>query len=410
MKIGKTERKLGVAIIGNGMLTVAGFIALLLVGRYLGKEALGIYTFFLSIVMISSFVGGLGLADTITKLIAIDNKNKQLATKFLKIIFISSIIIVCIIRWISNIYNLTPDINWFWLFVALQAIGSAMLAIPGSILRALNKITIYFKIYLLIRIFFVITIIGVIISGSSISTILLLQGISVVLILIFVLYWFISKKHISLSATVTAPKNKIYLNMMLIAVSFYAIYNIDKIAIKYILDFTELGLFSAYASVINSIRLIAPAFPFILLPAAAKNKYQLGKSLKKLSMFLIPLMLAVSFGGYFVVPIIYGSEYVAPLKLPILIGISSALLVVYALIAGIFAGECKETRFKSLILIADALTSTLLNIALNIYLLKNLGMIGSPIATSIIIILKIIILSFGYSKLKNDTNNNSNKR
>jgi O-antigen/teichoic acid export membrane protein len=400
MKIGKTERKIGVAIIGNGLLTIFGFVALLLVGRYLGKEALGIYSFFLSIVMVTSFVGGLGLADTITKLIAIDNKNKQLTIKFLKIIFISSIITILLLRTISNRYNLTPDINWFWLFVLLQGVASAMLTIPGSILRALNKITTYFKIYLFIRITFVISIIATIIYGLGTATILLVHSVSVIAVLLAVIYWFISKNEINLTSTVATPKNKIYLNMLLIAISFYAMYNLDKIAIKYVLNFAELGLFSAYASIVNSIRLIAPAFPFILLPAAAKNKYKLIKSMKKLSILLIPLMLAVSFGGYFIVPIIYGLEYVAPIKLPILMGISSALLVVYALIAGIFAGECKETRFKSLILIADALTSTVLNIALNIYLLKNLGMIGSPIATSIIIGLKIIIILFGYMKLK----------
>jgi len=222
----------------------------------------------------------------------------------------------------------------------------------------------------------------------------------IVLVILMITLPLLKKKGYIKSTLDKLPKNQMYFNMFLMALSFNAMYNIDKIAIKYVLDFSQLGLFSAYASVVNSIRLIAPAFPFILIPAAAQTKYNIKKSLQKTLFFLIPLASSIVVGSYLFVPILYGAEFSAEFLLPALIAIPSSLLVVYALLIGIFVGECKESKFKRKILTIDFLTSTIFNLVLNIYFIKLFGILGSPIATAIILSFKIMLILFGYNKIK----------
>jgi O-antigen/teichoic acid export membrane protein len=390
-QIGKTSTKLTMSIFGNVILAMLGFTAIFLVGRFLGKEALGVYSFFLSIMMLAGTIGNLGLGDTLSKLIAIDLKNKNLAPRFLKRSIISATITVIIFKVILDYYHITPNINKFWLIVLMHIMGVITLSILTNIWRSQGKIIKYFKTYIALRILFVSSIILTIFWAIDIFYILLMHSLSILLIAIYTRSKFKFSK--------AKPKTKFFrmsVNMLFMSLSFYAIYSIDKIAIRYVLDFAQLGLFSAYASIVNVIRLIAPAFPFILIPAATKNKYSVRKSVIKTLFFLLPLSAFVVVGAYVFVPILYGTSYEMNFMFPLLLAIPASLLIIYSLLCSIFVGRYKEDFTKTKILGMDLFVSTILNLGVNIYFIKLFGILGSPIATSLILLLKISIIISGY--------------
>ena len=65
-----------------------------------------------------------------------------------------------------------------------------------------------------------------------------------------------------------------------------------------------------------------------------------------------------------------------------------------------FAGENLFSKFYLVLIIVDVLLSLLLSIALSIYLVRLYGIIGAPIAISIVLLLKILLNVYGIKKLR----------
>ena len=185
----------------------------------------------------------------------------------------------------------------------------------------------------------------------------------------------------------------------------HSMYHIDRISINYVLDFAQLGYFSAYSNFINILRIGAFTIPFVMITKSSRQKYMPFKSIKKLLILLLPIALLIGLITPFIVPFLYGSEFVdINYYLIWSMVVSSALLVIYSLINSIFLGEHTSNKTTNIILGFDAFLSICVNLILNVILISNFGLIGAPVATAIVLLGKIFLNLFGlkFSRSRQD--------
>jgi O-antigen/teichoic acid export membrane protein len=132
---------------------------------------------------------------------------------------------------------------------------------------------------------------------------------------------------------------------------------------------------------------------------AAVSNYKIKKSLFKILIVIIPFAIFVLAASYVIVPLLYGANY-KDLYLPIALVISSTLLVIYSYFNSIFVGENEPNKKYLTIISIDFFLSLILNTFLNILFIKKYGIIGAPIATSIVIVLKILLNMYAIKKLR----------
>ena len=146
---------------------------------------------------------------------------------------------------------------------------------------------------------------------------------------------------------------------------------------------------------------MAASLPIVLVPSAAIFQYKIKKSFGKLLIFLIPFAMIIGGLSFLVVPLFYGAGFNLDTPwLPWILVISSSLLVIYTFFNSIYVGENKIKKRDMKILGIDAALSIFLNIFLNIIFIKTYGVIGAPIATSIVLLLKIILMFYGLKLMR----------
>jgi O-antigen/teichoic acid export membrane protein len=399
-KLGETSTHLFKTFFVYGFIALTMIIIKVLIARLYGQEELGIFTYFFSLVSFIFLFTSFGLPEAITQTIVKEpSKLKSVLKYFFPLVLLTTAFFTTLTLIITYFTNLNPSIPYFGIAFVVYLIFYTLFHTTYSILRGFKKF-VDASIYSLIsRIFFIAFIITAFLL--SMKFIYVLLGLSLALLIATIFSLPKIKKLIVKEETEIYFKKFIYLSfsLFLMQVGFYSLRFLSEIIIGYLVDFNSLGLYSAYGSITNVIRLVASVFPVVVLPMAVINKYKLKDSLKKILKILIPFSFVVLVLTYFLVPILYGPQYKTT-YLPIALVISSTLLVIYAYINSVFVGENKFSKFYLKIIGFDFFLSLIINTALNIYFILKIGLIGAPIATAITIILKIILNSYGIKKLR----------
>ncbi len=209
------------------------------------------------------------------------------------------------------------------------------------------------------------------------------------------------KEKINKCSSELNSKELIYLafSLFLTQAGFYLLRETDLVVIPYLVDFKSLGVYSAHSSFSNIIRLIAYVFPVVMLPMAAVKNYKLKESLLKITKITVPFSLLVILATYIFVPVLYGKEYQNYL-LPIVLVISSSLMIIYSFINSIFVGENKFSKFYLAVIGADFSLSLIAHTLLTIYFINLWGIIGAPLATIVAISLKIVVNYIALRRLR----------
>ena len=126
---------------------------------------------------------------------------------------------------------------------------------------------------------------------------------------------------------------------------------------------------------------------------------------------LLPFSIVFLIGNYSLIPLLYGSEYQAT-YLPIALVISSMILNIYSYFNSIFVGENSHSSFFIRILWLDFFLSLIVNTLLNFLFVWYWGIIGAPIATSLVVAMKIALNIYGIQKLRlrNSSGNSSENK
>ncbi len=400
--IGETSTK--ILSVGSLQLaiTLIGLLTTIFVGRYFGPEMLGAYSYFFGLVNIIPIISMLGLNLYLAKTISNNHKIiKDSIYKSIKIVTVLNLILLPVVYLITK--NLNPDINYFFLYIAMQVIIGGVLTIITASLNGLKKFFTSINLYLSNRIIYLTIIIIAYLFAFTDQIIFAAFPISVAVILLISIFIIKPTLHDNNEKTTYKELLNSSFSFYLLALSTTSFIFIDRLAIKWILSLNELGHFTAYSSTVNILRLLVGIFPLVIIPLSVQKNYAIKKSLTKILLFILPLALILSFSSPYLVQLLYGTMYSFDTYLSFALSFSAVLLLIYSFLSSIFLGEKNINKFKMSIMSIDAFLSIPINILLNIVFLLKFGLIGSPIATSIILIFKILIISVAIKLDRNST-------
>ena len=397
---GETSKHLIKTYIVYGFIALSMIIIKVLIARLFGQEELGVFTYFFSVVSLAFLFSSFGLAEAVAQVIIKDKKKLHSSIHWLihyavPFTIFFGLIAVVLLR--NTGFN--PGIKWFDLAVIVYLVVYLFNYTTYSILRGYKRFATASLYSLVNRILLIIFIVTLFFMQSMFVNVLF--GMSLALLISGLIAIPHIKKLTPKEQIVVNRKKFFYiaLSLFLVQTSFYSLRFVDALMIKYIVNFTQLGLYSAYSSVTNVIRLVAYVFPAVIVPLAAVSSYKLKKSFKKLMIFLLPFSVLVLIGTFIIVPLFYGASYKAT-YLPIALVIASSLLIIYAYFNAVFAGENSFSKSYVTILIIDLFLSLVMNIGLNYWMIQKWGIIGAPIATSVTIVFKILLNLYGIRKLR----------
>ncbi|MBT5740046.1 oligosaccharide flippase family protein [Candidatus Woesearchaeota archaeon] len=398
---GETRSHLFKTFFVYGFISLSIIIIKILIARLYGQVELGIFTFFFSLVSLVFLFTSFGIPEALTqKIIRNSDQTKHYLKKAIFAIIPPTIIFLVTSTMIVSKTSLSPNIQHFnWAFI-VYIVAYTLHYFTYSIMRGQKKFVTASIFSLINRISVIILIIILATTPTKFIVVLFSFSVALIIATLASLPFIKIKKN----AIKNLPEsNKVFLllafSLFLTQVSFYSLRFVDVITIELLVDFASLGLYSAYGSITNVIRLLGYVFPMVVIPMAAVSSFKIKQSFKKLLWLLLPFSSIVLASTYFLVPFLYGNEYQAT-YLPVVLVISSTLLIIYSYFNSIFVGENKYSSFYIKIIFIDFLISLVINTLLNIFFIQRMGIIGAPIATAITIVIKIILNIYGIKKLR----------
>ena len=369
-----------------------------LIARLYGQQELGIFSFFFSLVTVAFLFTSSGLCEAVTQTVVKHpgRLRSALGKTFLFIVPSTIIITVpfVITNYILNSHSL--KINFVFYIVTYT-----LFYVTYSILRGFKKFTECSWYSLINRILFMVFIVIAARFAFSFDWVLLSLSVALCLAGVIALpsIYKLWKTTPQAEEVPTKEFLSLAVSLFMMQTGFYVLREMDIIIIPYIVNFNQLGVYSAQSSLSNIIRLIAYVFPVVVLPMAVVNQYRIKESLYKILKLLLPFSLLILLATYIFVPLLYGAEY-SDRWLPIVLVIAAALLVIYSYFNSIFVGENKISGFYLKIIIIDFLISLIFNTFLLIVFVRWWGIVGAPIAISLVIVLKILVNIYGIKKLR----------
>ena len=369
-----------------------------LIARLYGQEELGIFSYFFSLVTVAFLFTSFGLCEAITQTVVRRPGRLRNALGKTILFIIPSTIIISIPFVASNYLLSSSSLKINFVFYILTY---TLFYLTYSILRGFKKFTEGSWYSLMNRILFMVFI--VIAARWAFPFDWVLLSLSVALCLAGVMALPSIYKLWKRSPKTESVPSKEFLSLagslFMMQTGFYVLREMDIIIIPYIVDFNQLGIYSAQSSLSNIIRLIAYVFPVVVLPMAVANQYKIKESLYKILKILIPFSLLILLATYIFVPLLYGTGY-SDRWLPAVLVLAAALLVIYSYFNSILVGENKMSGFYLKIIVIDFLISVIINTVLLILFIRWWGIVGAPLAISVVIILKILLNIYGIRKLR----------
>jgi len=397
---GETSKHLVKTYFVYGFIALSLIIIKILIARLYGQEELGVFTYFFSVVSLVFLFSSFGLSEAIAQLVIKDKEKLNSGIGWLihyavPFTIFFGLVTIVILR--NTKFN--PGIKWFDLAVIFYIVINLFSYTTTSILRGHKKFATASIYSLVQRALFIVFIVILYLLNWPFVYILFAMSLGLLITGLMAIPH-IKKLNPMVQKTVNGKKFfYLALSLFMVQTSFYSLRFIDALMIQYLVNFKELGLYSAYSSITNGIRLVAYVFPAVIVPLASVSSYKLKQSFKKLLIYLTPFSLLVLIVTFFGVPFFYGADYNAT-YLPLALVVASSLLVVYAYFNAIFVGENKFSKFYIKIIGADLILSLGMNIGLNYWMIQKWGIIGAPIATAVTIIFKILVNLWGIKKLR----------
>jgi len=301
---GETQSHLLKTFLVYGFIALSIIIIKIFIARFYGQEELGIFTYFFNLVSFMFLFTSFGLPDAITQTIIKEpSKLRSILKYYIPFISITTIFFTSIILLFTFHTDLDPNLPYFGVAIIMYLVSHTFFYTGYSILRGFKEFVKASTYYLINRIIFIVFIVIAFIFSLKFINVLISMSLALIITVPFILPQI--KKLIS-KETINAPlKTFLYLafTLFLMQVSLQSLRFVDALSIKYVVDLTSLGLYSAHSSVTNIIRIVAYVFPIVVLPMAVTSKYKIRKSLKKILLVLVPFSSFVLIATYFLVPL-----------------------------------------------------------------------------------------------------------
>ena len=379
------------------------FVALLMVAtkvviaRFYGQEELGVYSYFFAIGSFLFLWTSFEFGEALTQLIVKGKHDlKQSFWQSVKLGLLTTIVAIGILYLLNRQFELFANYPFIFWSLILFIVSYSAYYLLYSVLRGDKQFAKSSSYSLVWRTLFVIGILFFALFGLPFWQVLIFLSVCILIAAVSMLPSFLklwNRVDGAVKSVVSSSELwKLAFALFLVQVGFYSLRTIDIYVLEMLLSFSEVGYYSAYASLTNVIRLLAYVFPVVVLPMAAVSNYKIRKSLSRLLMFVIPFAALVLVGTVIFVPLFYGPEYANGFWLSFALVMSASILLLYSYSSSIFAGENDVISKYLWVLGIDFLLSIVGNAALNYWLIGSYGIIGAPIATGIVVFVKLLFL------------------
>ena len=410
-----------ILLIGNLLFRVGGYINRLLMSRMLGPEGYGLYSLTLPFQGIFQILSAGGLPPAISKYVAEYNAKdeKQLtrqiivtATKFMILMAILlSIILLFSSDFIANNIFHKPLVVWPLRAVSVITPFSVIVGAMRGAFQGFykNEYTVYNRLAEQVGIIVFACIFvycGLYAMGAVLGTAV---GFIISAITAVILY----KKYITplfdnAETLNLSTREELKLLWMLIkfaipvaitALSEMAIYDVSTLVIGIFMLATDVGYYNAADPIARIPLIISLSVSTVLLPATAEayslKNHQLLEEyivdcLRYSILTVLPLSLLIAIFSEPVLIILFGGNYIPSSGVLSILVIGMSFYSIYMICSSILQGTGKPRLPMYILLIG-----TLINIIFNALFVKEIGIIGASIATTLTTaILMIVIMYF----------------
>ena len=375
---------------------VSLFLTYILIPRYYGVEAFGIFNIIFGLLLITTVISRIGLDTYLLRIISSIENNTFEISLFLKEVFkiliVSSTVVSIVVYFLSDIINI-------YLFKSIDAsnylFGLILMVLPYTFFNVLPEIFRGFdeiKQYSFFRNFFqnftflVFLLIGIFLPLDYHPIDLLYIAVIVITVIVIVaLYFFLKNKNITLFVKGKYDK-KILQNsypMFLAASIMFLMSYIDSFMISYYLDEYQVGIYSACVNLSMMITFIPMAIGGYISPKVSKH-YSNGEISKLKSIFKNSLIIITIITiPIFLILYLYAEFFLGLFGAAFTVATTTLLITNIAFLSEALCGPVgfilnmtdNQHLFMKILLV-----SLLINIVFNAFLIPIYGINGAAIA------------------------------
>jgi O-antigen/teichoic acid export membrane protein len=316
-----------------------GFLLSVILGRFLGAAAFGLFSMTLTIYTIASLVGGIGIPTAIVKYVAEFKENKEKLNIFVSCGIINSAIIGAIIGSVlfalsgilAGIFNM-PELTDL---IKIVAFSLPFLVVNNTLLGLLNGLRemksysfrTVFRSVLLLGFTILLVGIGFGIKGAVLA--LLLSEVGTLFLLIFIsrnFFCFVIRDYVKTTKEIVKFGSQLFLGSAI----WMANTNADKLLIGFFLLDKDVGIYAIALAIANGLLMIPGAMSTVTYPAISeyngKKQHEaietlINKSIKYSLVILSILGILIIFFSKDIILLLLKPEFlpaVAPLTILIL--------------------------------------------------------------------------------------------
>ena len=407
LRLTKTMQDVQWAFIGLAISSLVHFLLRVVLGRELGASGLGLYTLVFTIYMFGMQFAAFGIGAALTKYVAEHNENAKKIREFVSSGLIGSFSSGLIMGVLLYLFSNVIAINIFHSpemvhLLKITAVCFPFIALQKTALGTLNGLRKmnYFALVNVIQnvSVFALSIILVILFKMNVTGAVLGFVAPTIFVSLFSLYFIKDFFEVPSKLFDTVSRELSWFGFYVVLTNSVGmiLIQIDSLLIGYFMDETEVGYYAVAVVLVQGITLIPGAIQRVTTPAIAayhgKGEYESIRKLIKnvmLKTFLVTVFLSILLAifGKFLIIFLFTEEFL-PAYIPLLI-----LLIGYTIYAlTIPVGAALSSIGKVNIAFRISALCALINIALNITLIPKFGIIGAASATSISLLITVIVV------------------
>lgn len=372
------------------------FLTYILIPRYYGVEAFGIFNLILALLMIGTVLSRIGLDTYVVRIVSsLEGKNKEISLflkSVFKILIVSSLLVTGIILlgsdFINNSIFKSIDASNYLIGLAFMILPYTFFNVLVEVLRGLDDIKFYSFFRNFSQNFSILFLLGIsIVTLKMYDPIYILYTAIIIItsLLILVLYRFLKVKKINILQK-GKYQNKILKHsypMLLTASIIFLTSYVDSFMISYYLDEYQVGIYNACINLSMIISFIPMAIGGYISPKISKaysnnNNLEI-KEIFKNSMTIIlivtlPLFLTMYFFSTFFLGL-FGEAFTQATTTLLIINVAFLIEAIFGFVGFILNMTDNQHIFMKTLFI-----SLIINVVFNALLIPIYGINGAAIA------------------------------
>lgn len=404
--IGRFIRDVGFSFASLAVSALVHFVLRVFLARYMGEGDLGLYTLCFTVYSVGMLVGAFGIDTALTKYVAQFKEDRSRTSVLLTNGILESLAIGCVMALvlytsasiIADRFFHMPELTPLLRIVSVALPFIAMEKATLGFWNGLRQMRLYAIInvvqnMLIVAVTVLLVLAGYGLEGAAWGLVLPVAGMG--LLSVFLVRGSLIRPW-GASFTGAARLLLAFGGFVVLAngIGFLQTYT-DSVLIGYFMEKADVGVYASAVTLAQAILLPSQALQMITGPTMSTLWGQqdragiqrvVNDTLKLTAALIIPVAFAVIMAGPDLLGLIFGDAYVsaaAPLRL---LMIGSGILAIWASVSSALS----STAYVRVIFILSGI-SWLANAVLNAFLIPALGITGSATATSIAMVLGVLL-------------------